>query len=81
MPLPLGHVEVTDQYGQVAVHETLKCGHCQRVYRKPGPGEPSGFCHMCFRPVCLPCGANDRCDPFEKKLERMEQRGRFLRAL
>ena len=77
----LGHVERFDELGNVAVVETLTCNHCGCIYPKPGPGEPSGFCHVCFAGVCLGCGAIDRCDPFEKKLERLEGRARFLKSV
>jgi hypothetical protein len=76
----LGHVEMFDSCGQVTVVETLTCKHCGKIFRKPGPQDPAGFCHMCFSPVCLTCGASERCDPFEKKLERIEQRSRLLAA-
>jgi len=74
----LGHGEYVDEYGRVTVVKTLTCAHCNHIFPKPAPGEPVGFCHMCFKQVCLSCGRSDRCDPFEKKLERLEQRGRFL---
>ena len=77
----LGHAEVADHLGNVRVVETLTCAHCSRVYPKPQNGEPSGFCHMCFSPVCLQCGALTRCDPFERKLERIERRDRLWQQL
>jgi len=77
----LGHVERYDHLGNVEVVETLTCNHCGIIYPKPGPGQPVGFCHMCFSPVCFGCGAIDKCDPFEKKLERIERRSKFLNSL
>ena len=77
----LGHIERTDQYGNVLVEDTLTCAHCNRLYPKPKPSDQFGFCHMCFKPVCLKCGKLDRCDPFEKKLERMEARDRLLKQI
>jgi hypothetical protein len=77
----LGHVERYDAIGNVYVSETLTCGHCSRIYVKPGPGDPVGFCRMCFSPVCLSCGRLDKCDPFEKKLERLEQRSRLMKLV
>jgi len=71
----------TDAYGTESVVETFTCAHCQHVFPKPKQGEDSGWCHQCFKPVCLSCGASDRCDPFEKKLMRMELRGKLLRSL
>jgi hypothetical protein len=76
----LGYAHVQGPDGVDQVTETLKCGHCQRIYPKPLPGQPSGFCHTCFRPVCLPCGGSHRCEPFEQKLAQQESRQRFLRS-
>ena len=50
----LAHVRTTDAYGQVTVTEKLVCFHCQTVFDKPGPKDQSGFCHVCFKPVCFP---------------------------
>ena len=77
----LGHAETFDINGNVVVVEKITCNHCQAIFTKPGPGDPVGFCHQCFAPVCLKCGALDKCDPFEKKLERMESRSRLLKSL
>lgn len=77
----LGYSEITDQYGSVQVRETLTCAHCNRIYPKPGTHDPVGFCHMCFKPVCLACGAKDKCDPFERKLDRLEARSKLRAAV
>lgn len=81
MSKALGHIEHIDALGNVVVAETLTCSHCGRIFPRPGPDDPVGFCHMCFAPVCLNCGKDDRCDPFEKKLERMEKRDRLLKSV
>jgi hypothetical protein len=73
-----GAYVTTDEYGYETVVETFTCAHCSNVFPKPKPDEPYGFCHLCFKPTCVPCGALDRCDPFEKKLARMEARARLL---
>lgn len=36
---------------------------------------PGAFCVKCMAPVCLPCHAQGRCDPWEKQMERMEKAG------
>ena len=77
----LGHGERYDALGNVVVVETLTCKHCNKIYPRPKSREPSGYCHMCFSPVCLECGKLDKCDVFEKKLERIEQRDRLRRSL
>ena len=77
----LGHIERYDAFGHVTEAETLTCNHCGKIFLKPGSGDPVGFCHMCFSPVCLECGKIDRCDPFEEKLKRLEQQSRLRAAL
>jgi hypothetical protein len=74
----LGYAETVDVYGTSTVIETLTCAHCGAIYEKPAPGAPYGFCTLCFKPTCLRCGGSLRCDPFEKKLERIERRSKLL---
>ena len=81
MKVALGYGEHIDEYGRTTVVETLTCAHCNRLFEKPKPGDPMGFCHMCFKPVCLRYGRSERCDPFERKLEEIERQGRFLRSM
>jgi hypothetical protein len=78
MKLALGYAETFDAYGTSKVFETLTCAHCGKIYKRPASGEPFGFCNLCFKSTCLTCGGSLKCDPFEKKLERMEKRQRFL---
>ncbi len=75
------YVETFDDKGNVTVREMFTCAHCQRIYPKPGPSDAVGFCQMCFAPVCIECGKVDKCDPFERKLERIEQRARLLKSV
>lgn len=77
----LSFAETLDGDGNKIVVEKLTCAHCQKIFDKPGPDEDVGFCHMCFAATCLPCAKLDRCDPFERKLERMEQRDRLLKSI
>ena len=77
----LGYAETFDSLGNVVVTEKLTCPHCQKIYDRPGADEPVGFCHSCFSPVCIECGRENRCDPFEEKLRRMESRSRLFRSL
>lgn len=60
--------------------DTFTCCHCCRVtYVTPATSatDMGGWCGMCAKPVCKYC-AGKGCDPFEKKLERIEQRERLL---
>lgn len=77
----LGYAETFDGNGNVVVKERLTCVHCQQIFDKPGPGEEVGFCHFCFCQVCAQCGKLDKCDPFEKKLARMEASARLLKEI
>lgn len=76
--------------------DTITCKHCQRiVFVKPGTAstvylfpqvdgpdkeEPGAFCRTCMAPICLHCLHKGTCTPFERQIEQMEARGRFLRA-
>jgi len=81
MKSALGYAETFNEFGTATIAETLTCAHCGNIYPKPKLNEACGFCHMCFKAVCLPCGALTKCDPFEKKLQRLEQRQKFLDSL
>jgi hypothetical protein len=66
-----GAIETFGPEGSTLI-ETFTCCHCSAVFRKPGRSDPAGFCELCFLPTCLKPSCNDHCDPFEKKIERME---------
>jgi hypothetical protein len=77
--------------------DTITCRHCQHIVAvKPGSAttvyliphrdgrwteEPGAFCRSCMGPICLRCHDAGTCTPFERKLEAMEARGRFLRSI
>lgn len=68
-------------WGETTELPTFTCGHCQNVRRvQPmcDPADLGGLCKICMRVVCEFC-VGKGCDPFEKKLERQEARGRALR--
>lgn len=86
---------VTKQPGKADVEEdSITCWHCHfivfvlpgfmpQTLDDAGAARSLPHCRMCDRDICLRCGDRldlDGCDPFEKKLERMEARGRLLRA-
>jgi hypothetical protein len=80
-----GFYLITDGEGRTKEIPTFTCPHCTRVVpqteRLPNGDEAKGFCHHCMKPVCIRCGAKQTCDPFEKKLERVEARAAFLRSV
>jgi hypothetical protein len=66
--------------------DTFTCSHCSKiVFVKATPNLPKpdigGFCRLCMKNVCGTCADKGNCDPFEKKLERMEQRDRFRKSI
>lgn len=65
--------------------DTYTCSHCNSVhFLNDAAGnklDPGGFCMICFKQICGPCADKGSCDPFEKKLLRMEARGRFLKSV
>jgi hypothetical protein len=65
-----------------------KPGSASTVYLLPKAGqpgqfreEPGAFCRVCMKPVCLACDRHGGCTPWERRMERMEARDRFLRAV
>ena len=63
--------------------DTFTCAHTQRVVeitRHSVPGVDYDFCRGCMKPIAKEA-IGKGCDPFEKKLERHEARGRFLRDI
>lgn len=67
--------------GEIEERATFTCGHCQHVVRvKPfcDPADLGGLCRICDSVVCEIC-VGKGCDPFEKKLERIEAAGRVRR--
>jgi hypothetical protein len=79
-----GVQEIAPLDGRPDAQKTFTCCHCNRVVVVPfkaKPEECGGFCMLCFKPVCVECHGKGVCEPFEKKLERMEGRSRLLAAL
>jgi hypothetical protein len=63
--------------------DSFTCVHCNSVvFVSPmrDASEVGGFCMLCMKHICSACASTGACDPFEKKLERMEARDRLLRA-
>ena len=66
---------------KVVEADTFTCVHCNRVTfvkARASAAESGGWCGMCAKPICKVC-VGKPCDPFEKKLKRMEDRSRFNR--
>lgn len=79
-----GYEVVTGPDGRRVEQETFTCGHCSQIVTVPNRAaadEVGGFCRVCMSMVCPGCLATDRCDPYERKLERIEARERLLRSV
>lgn len=63
-------------------HDCYRCEHCDHiVHVKPmcDPADMGGLCKHCGGLVCQGCHGTGTCTPLERRLEAMEERGRFLR--
>lgn len=79
---PGGYSVITSPDG-VKEWDTFTCFHCNskvNVPLKADPSEMGGLCKNCMKLICPKC-LDKGCYPFEKKLERAENRDRFLRSL
>lgn len=84
MRKPMGYGITKMEGVTIEEEDTFTCAHGNEVvFVKPmqDPSEMGGFCRMCMAHICAKCAADGRCIPFEKKLEAMEGRDRFRRAL
>lgn len=82
---PNGYATIVGPDHPVKEMDTFTCGHCNTVVvchsTDGGKVDIGGSCRICWTLICGPCADKGKCDPFEKKLERMEQRGRLRREL
>lgn len=64
--------------------DAFTCAHCNKIVHIPHkPAQtPGGTCPQCgWKLICDYCVSTGKCDPFEKKLERIEASDRFRRQL
>ena len=80
---------ITTEPGKRDVEEdTFTCCHCNSLVfvSDPKTGAPvppdqvGGFCTLCYAHTCTKCADIGGCEPFEKKMEKMEARDRLMRA-
>lgn len=77
-----GYAIMTGPDGVVDECDTYTCAHCNKVVHVPvkaNPDDLGGFCRMCMKMICPHCVQTGLCDPFEKKLKRMEEAGEWRR--
>lgn len=61
--------------------DTFSCKHCNKIVHvtpRTALDDVGGVCKCCMGMICGPCVNLFVCDVFEKKLERIEARDRFL---
>lgn len=64
-------------------HDTFTCIHCNSITRvEPtiSPTENNGWCFGCNKPICHDCAVKGGCTPWERQMERMEAKYRFLKS-
>ncbi len=79
---PQGYAVISSPDGMTEL-DTMTCGHCNRILHlkaRQNPENIGGLCKQCMKPICPSCVDRGHCDPFEKKLERWEERDRVLRS-
>ena len=97
MRIAHGYAMVSGPDVKLKEYDTATCGHCNRiVFTKAGsastvylfpqmfgpPKEEAGaMCRVCMRAVCLTWHDDGNCVVLERRLEAMEARGRFLKAV
>jgi hypothetical protein len=82
-PKRSGYSVITEPGKADVEQDTFTCGHCNHVvFVKPrcDPADMGGRCTCCDRLICPKC-VGHACDVIEKKLDRMEARGRLLEAM
>lgn len=82
MRRPGGYAVITDPSGGVQEMDTFTCAHCNRIVHVPvkaNPDDIGGMCRMCMKMICPSCVDAGVCDPFEKKLKRMEDQAVWRR--
>lgn len=63
--------------------DTFTCFHCNRVVivkPKCDPSDLGGMCRLCEKMICPDCVNLGRCDPFEEKLKRAENKYNIRRS-
>lgn len=78
-----GYEIIVDPVNGTKEADTITCFHCQRIVSIGGGvdiAEVTGGCYTCGKFICLPCVDLGVCTPWEKTMERMEARDRFLRS-
>jgi len=80
-----GYATIVGEDSKLIEMDTYTCAHCNSVHhlhdRMGNKKDPGGFCMLCFKQICGLCADTGKCDPFEKKLLRMEAGEQFRRVI
>lgn len=76
-----GYGTIVDPDASTVEFDTYTCAHCNKIVQLRPHAPPDGHCLMCNEGICETCAVRGNCDPFEKKLERMEARDRLRRSI
>ena len=81
-----GYAVLTSPTGMVQ-WDTFTCGHDSVIVHVPpycDPANLGGFCKICSHLICGNCynamQRGEGCVPWEKRMDKMEARDRFLRS-
>jgi hypothetical protein len=80
---PGGYACITEPDGGRQEFDTFTCAHCNRVTHvqaRADPADIGGLCKQCMGLICRRC-VRGACVPFLKRLDDMEARERFRRAI
>lgn len=80
-PKKAGLATIVGPGGLTKKFDTCTCIHCNKVWvtfsTEKGIGNPGGWCRMCMRMICPNC-AGKECEPFMRKLEKMERKSNMV---
>jgi hypothetical protein len=81
---PHGYAVLTGPNGEIKEADSFQCGHCQKITLVPPSCDPAslgGFCRKCGGLICPGCVTEDRCAPWEKQMEDIENAYRRQRTV
>jgi hypothetical protein len=70
---PGGYLQITED-GRVREHDSMTCGHCNRVTiikARQKPEDIGGLCKICMGLICSAC-VGEPCVTLERRLEAAE---------
>jgi hypothetical protein len=74
---------ITDPVAGISEQDSFTCNHCSHVVTvmpRQRPEDLGGLCKQCMQLICPRCVDKMICEPWERKMEKIEARDRFLRS-